>query len=122
MRLKDIKIAIGWATNSLREVKSNHGTSYAVYKGREWLGGSISLEPLINCLPDYCNDLNAMHEVEKLLKDNKPVGVHSPASTYRVILYRIVERDGRSLVGWGHATALQRAEAYLRTVNRWVGK
>jgi hypothetical protein len=58
--------------------------------------------------PNYCNDLNAMHEAEKTLTN---------ANMY-VIEYHI-----KAMVkGHGfyfHATARQRAEAFLRTLGKW---
>lgn len=57
-------------------------------------------------LPDYLNDLNAMHEAEKTLsEDNR--------KSYRGWL--VVVCCGNH---W-HATAAQRAEAFLRTLNLW---
>jgi hypothetical protein len=58
-------------------------------------------------LPDYCNDLNAMHEAEESLK-GKQFGAYGNALT---------DIEG-SL--WGiRATARQRAEAFLRTLGKW---
>lgn len=56
-------------------------------------------------LPDCCNDLNAMHEAEKLLIKN-----HNLWTNY---FYCI----GATIVL--HATARQRAEAFLRTIGKW---
>lgn len=55
--------------------------------------------------PDYLNDLNAMHEAEMTLR--KPYD-------YILHLDRIAERENVSLI-W-HATAAQRADAFLLTV------
>jgi len=50
-------------------------------------------------IPDYCNDLNAMHKVEKVLDEMQ-------AEDYEELLR-----------GYGfHATARERAEAFLRTL------
>ena len=59
----------------------------------------------------YCECLNAMHEVEKMLGD--------PAirREYVYLLGRIVNACGR--FDAIHATARQRAEAFLRTIGRW---
>ena len=71
--------------------------------------------------PDYLNDLNAMHEAEKILGDKWDV--------YQCILSNLqsgLRHDARchwSDVGSGfvsHATAHQRAEAFLKTFNLWV--
>ena len=67
-------------------------------------------------LPDYLNDLNAMHDAEKVLKQRW--------SNYCEKLLEIVEPEPRSLEVchyWNllHATASQRAEAFLRTIGKW---
>jgi hypothetical protein len=70
-------------------------------------------------LPDYLNDLNAMHEAEKVL------GILE-RGTYQNILGLacggIREDDGGHFVSHResiHATAAQRAEAFLRTIGKW---
>jgi hypothetical protein len=57
-------------------------------------------------LPDYLNDLNAMHEAEKTLSDDN-------LKSYRGWL--VVVCNGEH---W-RATAAQRAEAFLRTIDKW---
>jgi hypothetical protein len=73
--------------------------------------------------PDYLNDLNAMHEAEKVLDESKQ----------RIFLDMLDELvphgNGISVEGYVahtnamfqfvHATAAQRAEAFLRTLNLW---
>ena len=60
----------------------------------------------IRSTPDYLNDLNAMHEAEKTLDYNdlndmeESVSFHFGVTPF-------------------HATASQRAEAFLRTVGKW---
>lgn len=72
-------------------------------------------------VPDYLNDLSAMHEAEKVLKDwNK----------YVCMLAKVIVGDTRPKCSGNdyhvatsiiiHATAAQRAEAFLRTIGRWV--
>ena len=61
-------------------------------------------------IPDYCNDLNAMHEAEKMLNRKQQ-------NDYCFTLMDIQK-------SWGgfkrlHATARQRAEAFLRTFGKW---
>ena len=59
-------------------------------------------------MPDYCKDLNAMHEAEKVLTDDQ-----------REVFYP------RNLGAWQrpfnviYASARQRAEAFLRTLGKW---
>ena len=71
-------------------------------------------------IPDYLNDLNAMHEAEKALRDwhkyvcmvaKVIVGDTQPKASgnhYRVASSVLI-----------HATAAQRAEAFLRTIGKW---
>ena len=59
--------------------------------------------------PNYCNDLNAMHEAEKTLSEtNMFVMAH--------YIERFISRHGQH---YFHATARQRAEAFLRTLGKW---
>jgi len=58
-------------------------------------------------LPDYLNDLNAMHEAEKRLGDG----------TY--LWDRYCDFLGGSLYHCAHATAAKRAEAFLKTLYLW---
>jgi len=67
-------------------------------------------------IPDYLNDLNAMHEAEKVL-------IGEQRTHYALLLHDQTEparltylmRDFMVL----HATARQRAEAFLFTLNLW---
>jgi len=61
-------------------------------------------------LPDYCTDLNAMHEAEKVLLWNKGPGVWE---CYR---NKLRGKYGEDDI---HTTARQRAEAFLRTLGKW---
>jgi hypothetical protein len=63
-------------------------------------------------IPDYLNDLNAMHEAEKIL-------THDQAYSYTEFLWS--QYPGHVLFNsyiW-HATAAQRAEALLKALNLW---
>lgn len=77
---------------------------------------------MVGCghLPDFLNDLNAMHEIEELLQPQRCSlgGVYSSAEweKYYKALLRVAERDGASAC---HLLAAQRAEAYLRTNGLW---
>lgn len=63
-------------------------------------------------MPDYLNDLNAMHEAEKVLPD-----LH----LYRKFLYLVVLDDPTNTANEpAFATASQRAEAFLRTLGLWT--
>jgi hypothetical protein len=72
--------------------------------------------------PDYLNSLDAMHEAEKLLFG--PTIQHEVSqSIYCEKLFAMIVRDTEngyvSEFNKVHATAPQRAEAFLRTVGRW---
>ena len=62
-------------------------------------------------LPNYCGDLNAMHEAEKVLPNHD-------IWEMTMQLRRAVHQD----TPIAHATARQRAEAFLRTVGKWRGE
>ena len=83
----------------------------------KWMRGKLSkagdgLQCAVE-LPDYLNDLNAMHEAEKTLAlDQRDI--------YQRHLYRVRERAHRMApIYWLAitATARQRAEAFLATKN-----
>ena len=61
-------------------------------------------------VPDYCNDLNAMHEAEKVLGE-----IYSIKSCeYDDWLQSVIGHDQK----W-RATSAQRAEAFLKNINKW---
>ena len=69
-------------------------------------------------IPDYLNDLNAMHEAEKVLTKANWGG-------YAAELYRITDAHNHGISPNHHwlavafSTATQRAEAFLRTIGKW---
>jgi hypothetical protein len=73
-------------------------------------------------VPDYCGDLNAMHEAEGIVFSDL-----SEISTCRYWSKELPFVTGATS-GWIHrdspriggATATQRAEAFLRTFGKWV--
>jgi hypothetical protein len=63
----------------------------------------------VDCVvPDYLNDLNAMHEAEKVLT-NEQLEVYC----------NILHKPNHGVYWAIHATAAQRAEAFLRTIGKW---
>jgi hypothetical protein len=62
--------------------------------------------------PNYCADLNAMHEAEKLVTSDCNL-------TYANQLARIVDAHYSDDPVFFCATARQRAEAFLRTLSKW---
>jgi hypothetical protein len=111
--------ACGWRIES-------DGTSTFIYRPNEKVGNGYRLNnirdpKIIKLLPDYLNDLNAMHEA--VISINCMIGKRAK---HREELCRVV--NGRNFKGdlnteheWRmeHATAAQRAEAFLRTINKW---
>jgi hypothetical protein len=69
-------------------------------------------------IPDYLNDLNAMHEAEKMLTQDqlidysrhlgKLVTIHLPASRAAWMDFKLI-----------NSTASQRAEAFQGTIGKW---
>lgn len=98
------RIAIAEACPTL-VAKHEHGPGYVWNRG--------PLRPF-----DPLSDLNAMHEVEKTLTLEEQIGNLS----YMTHLRHIIVRDIDKAVEWFNlatATATQRAEAFLRTINKW---
>ena len=60
------------------------------------------------CLPNYLNDLNAMHDAEKVLTSEQ-------VTSYVYLLELMNERWATP----AFATAAQRAEAFLCTIGKW---
>ena len=78
--------------------------------GKAWVEGP----------PNYCGDLNAMHEAEKVLLADADTGYE-----YDMELNGVCEcwEDGvMNYMKLWHATARQRAEAFLRVVGKWRGE
>ena len=65
-----------------------------------------------NFLPDYCTDLNAMHEAEEMLSK----------AQWEDFVQHLANEWINVSDAWKdvcHATARQRAEAFLRTLGKW---
>jgi len=89
-----------WSLTSSTDMTEDECTKYG------WHGdGHISIDNI----PDYCNDLNAMHEAEKIL-----------VGTNNWELCDYVQRLNTATNSWtALATAHQRAEAFLKTIGKW---
>ena len=77
-------------------------------------------KPNPNTPPDYLNDLNAMHEAEKMLYRDP----NSPKKYTQQIKNAIRREAGVTKAQMDFdvcitATAAQRAEAFLKTINKW---
>lgn len=68
--------------------------------------------------PDYLNDLNAMHEAEKSLDDD--LDLDYSESLESVTGTRWGANNAYDMSKYRSATASQRAEAFLRTLNLWI--
>lgn len=68
-------------------------------------------------VPDFCADLNAMHEAEETLQE-------SQLFTYSNELYDLAVEHQLKTGKWRYLsmTAAQRAEAFLRTIGKWEAK
>jgi hypothetical protein len=74
--------------------------------------------------PDYLNDLNAIHEAEKMLTTQQRIehGKQLQEITSECVVGYVGDYH-RELVGLSRvagATAAQRAEAFLKTLNLWI--
>jgi hypothetical protein len=67
-------------------------------------------------ISDYCNDLNAMHEVENRLTDDEHLRFRN---TLWLLIIRTTQFPHHVSRNVHSATARQRAEAYLRTIGKW---
>ena len=100
---KAIAEACGWGG-------IQHSDAYSCWQGYP-PGNKVFTVPI----PDYCNDLNAMHEAEKVLTPPP-----NELNAYAEILMRISRDAGNHYTFM--ATARQRSEALLRTIGKWPEK
>lgn len=74
-----------------------------------------------NQLPDYLEDLNAMHEAEKILNDG--IVWSGYLNNLRDVVWPQFNQMGGLNAAIGlllvHATADQRAKAFLKTIGKW---
>ena len=106
-----IAVACGWH-------KHDCGDNLCWKSGTELMGITCRVYDL----PDYLNDLDAMHEAEKVLTE-------AQRKSYAANLYKVVFQVGqyeaetfvdiRFAFILSQATATQRAEAFLRTLGLW---
>ena len=70
---------------------------------------------------NYCNDLNAMHEVVCKLPDGEPRDCYLRELQIVTQTWEKVDNDEDDDWLWhsANATARQRAEAYLRAIGKW---
>lgn len=110
-----IALACGWKRD-----KREFGQDPCKFFIDGWITGfPYSQQMFFRNSPDFLNDLNAMHEAERIL-------THSQYRKYAEILYFMaygVERKRPKIIGASRAvlsaTAAQRAEAFLKTLGLW---
>lgn len=67
-------------------------------------------------IPDYLTDLNAMHEVEKVLTKNQ---CYQWRDILDVLAHPGLDSGDKSIHFGCGSTAAIRAEAFLRTIDKW---
>lgn len=73
---------------------------------------------IVGKLPDYLHDLNAIHEAEEVIPDDKQASyAHELANLSQSVGW--LPESGTSIFRLVRATAAQRAEAFLRTIGKW---
>lgn len=96
---------------------------------RRWVLKDGDVPSYIGALPDYLNDLNAMHEAEERL-DYSEYPHYTLRDRYALNLLRMVATNPKPGFNWGdncdadffkvaHATAAQRVEVLLKTIGKW---
>lgn len=86
---------------------------------KEEYKNGFQVDDFAEYLPDYCNNLDAMHEAEKLLETADQQNRYY--AEIADITWCNLETGNRQVVfNQLTATAHQRAEAFLRTLNLWV--
>jgi transposase len=90
----------GWTNVSVRHRSGRCLGADELYVGHEFL-------------PNYCTDLNAMHEAEKVLA---PKNWNNFSEKWHDYYWYLRRADADRAI---HATARQRAEAFLRTLGKW---
>lgn len=120
--------ACGWKIEPRPEWPAYPFSAHTVTTPTGEFLGTISDEAMFKKLPDYLNDLNAMHEAEKIFGSvrnwtnyitqlskivwaNYSLWELANETSQEAIAYRLSQLAG--------ATAEQRAEAFLKTLGLW---
>ena len=97
---------------------SEEQINIAIAEACGWIRTEHGNRTLETQIPNYCNDLNAMHEAEGSLNLQQ-------VQDYTLNLLRVTNNDGARFHGTlgcfvhVHATAQQRTEAFLKTLGKW---
>jgi hypothetical protein len=78
-----------------------------------------SFQVYLEGLPDYANNLNAMHEAEKVLLNSDQQNRYQ-AEISEICWSDEERRNNQVVFNQLTASATQRAEAFLRTLNLWT--
>ena len=110
MKLETQQIAIaeacGWTD---LKIKGQKGIEENLY-------GRHPTRPIHTNAPDYTEDLNAMHDAEKvLIRPN----LYAQGGWGMYLRHLSIVTDEQHPID---ATAAQRAEAFLRTIGKWEGE
>ena len=108
------RIAIAEACGHINPRQTETGSfvaSCAITCGKEW--GSHGI-------PDYLNDLNAMHEAERIMDYDEAEQYASDLWAIIIEAEELQDNPPPSNFACLTATAAQRAEAFLRTIGKWV--
>jgi hypothetical protein len=97
--------ACGW------KVKRRDITGYNVWEPDAEFPAQLS-NNIENKLPDYLNDLNAMHDAEKTLTDAQRM-VYISKNLWNMVPNKHI------FAHYFSATAALRAEAFLKTIGKW---
>jgi hypothetical protein len=91
----------------MKQHMTDEQINVAIAEACGWKGCLECNDPICedNFIPNYCNDLNAMNEAEKTL---------SPSDLW-TMKYYLPFQGGLEF----RSTARQRAEAFLRTLDKW---
>ncbi len=104
--------ACGWTRRLVPPTADN---LYGEFQHTWWKRPTDGAEP--KQIPDYLNDLNAMHEAEGHAYETQPT---CWMKNYEEALCEVCSRAQYPSWNIWHATAAQRAESLLRTLNLWT--
>ncbi len=118
----EIRIAIfeacGWTTRSGVVEYDGVSMPWAL-----WIKDGKEYNP--HDAPDYPNDLNAMHEAEKVLSGENAISYRNHLARITTVLRNLSDMEevepycNENECAYIHATAKQRAEAFLKTIEKW---
>jgi hypothetical protein len=107
--------ACGW-----KEIQYSHAPVEFGRRPHGWKRTEHGNRTLETQIPDYCTDLNAMHEAEETLDND----FYFAVNLYHLIIPQGDQYDDHTIT-WSiankliRATARQRAEAFLKTLGKW---